>query len=200
MTNKLVIGLTGPTGAGKSTAAEEFALLGACIIDCDKLGRELLNNPECIRQLCEAYGDGILSPNGTISRPRLAEKAFASPGASERLNAITHPLIRKEMDARIQHFIEKGAPAVVVDAALLFESGASASCTVTISVTAPSDIRLERIMRRDGVTYEQAKARMSAQKDASYYVERSDYCLDGGGNSEALKKQTRALYYQLLED
>ncbi len=200
MNKRIVIGLTGPTGAGKSTAAAEFARLGARVVDCDRLGRELLGSPECVRLLCEAYGDGILGPDGNISRPRLAERAFSSPGASARLNEITHPLIRREMDARIARWLGEGAPAVVVDAALLFESGADASCTVTVAVSAPDEVRLRRIMARDGVTREQAQARMRAQKDAAFYTERAGYCLDGSGEAEGLREQTRALYRRLLEE
>lgn len=199
MNRQLVIGLTGPTGAGKSTAAEELALLGAVVIDCDRLGREILDAPDCRKQLCDAYGTEILAPDGTVSRPLLAERAFAAPGASARLNAITHPLIMREMDNRIRRAFAGGAAAAVVDAALLFESGADASCTVCVSVLASPEIRLERIMRRDHLTREQAEARMSAQKDNRFYEERSDYRLDGGGEPSALKEQTRLLYQHLLE-
>ena len=200
MNRQLVIGLTGPTGAGKSTAAKEFALLGAKVIDCDLLGREILDHPDCKAQLCEAYEERILLPDGTISRPQLAKEAFSSPGASERLNAITHPLILQEVNERIHSFFLEGAPAVVIDAALLFESGADTVCTVTIAVLAAPEIRLERIMKRDTLTHEQAQARMNAQKELGFYEERSDYCLDGGGFAAALREQTRLLYHHLLEE
>ena len=197
---QLVIGLTGPTGAGKSTAAREFAALGAQVIDCDRLGQEILDTPDCRAQLCEAYGEEILSADGTVSRPRLAERAFAAPGASARLNAITHPLILREMNERTRLSFAQGAPAVVIDAALLFESGADAACTVCVSVLAAPEIRLERIMRRDGITREQAQARMRAQKDGDFYRQRSAFLLDGSGEAEGLREQTRLLYQRLLEE
>ena len=200
MSQQRSIGLTGPTGAGKSTAAQEFSTLGAKVIDCDKLGQEILDTPDCREQLCRAYGTEILGPDGTISRPKLAEKAFFAPGASSRLNAITHPLIMREIQERTSRFFSQGTSAVVIDAALLFESGADTFCTVTISVLASPKIRLERIMRRDGLTQEQAQARMNAQKNADYYAERSDHCLDGSGTPASLKEQTRLLYQKLLEE
>ena len=176
MSQQRIIGLTGPTGAGKSTAAQEFSTLGAKVIDCDKLGQEILDTPDCREQLCRAYGTEILGPDGTISRPKLAEKAFFAPGASSRLNAITHPLIMREIQERTSRFFSQGTSAVVIDAALLFESGADTFCTVTISVLA------------------------SAQKNADYYAERSDHCLDGSGTPASLKEQTRLLYQKLLEE
>lgn len=200
MSQQKIIGLTGPTGAGKSTAAEEFSALGAKVIDCDRLGQEILDTPDCREQLCRAYGTEILGADGTVSRPKLAEKAFSAPGASAHLNAITHPLIMQEIRERTSRFFSQGASAVVIDAALLFESGADAFCTTTVSVLASPQIRLERIMRRDGLTQEQAQARMNAQKDGNYYAERSDHCLDGGGTPASLKEQTRLLYQKLLEE
>lgn len=200
MNRQIIIGLTGPTGAGKSTAAQEFVLLGAKVIDCDRVGQEILNTPDCKAQLCRAYGSDILSADGSISRPRLAEKAFSSPGASSQLNAITHPLIMREIRDRIARFFSEGAQAVVIDAALLFEGGADRLCTTTVSVLAPSTVRRNRIMRRDGLTQEQAQARMNAQKEDSFYRDRSDHCLNGGGKTSSLQEQTRLLYRKLLEE
>ena len=128
MNRPIIIGLTGPTGAGKSTAAKAFAALGAGVIDCDRLGRELLDMEPCRKALCEAYGTVILDETGRISRPKLAEQAFARAGGSERLNQITHPLIIEEVLQQAKTYEEAGAKAVIVDAALLFESGASSLC------------------------------------------------------------------------
>lgn len=200
MNRPIIIGLTGPTGAGKSTAAKAFAALGAGVIDCDRLGRELLDMEPCRKALCEAYGTEILDDTGRISRPKLAAQAFAHAGDSERLNRITHPLIIEEVLRRAKAYGESGAKAVIVDAALLFESGASSLCDKTIAVTAAADVRLHRIMQRDGITKEQAEARMSAQKPAEFYGERSDFCLDGGGQPECLYQQAEKLFCLLMEE
>ena len=200
MHRPIIIGLTGPTGAGKSTAAKAFAALGAGVIDCDRLGRELLYMEPCRKALCEAYGTEILDDTGRISRPKLAAQAFAHAGDSERLNRITHPLIIEEVLRRAKAYGESGAKAVIVDAALLFESGASSLCDKTIAVTAAADVRLHRIMQRDGITKEQAEARMSAQKPAEFYEERSDFCLDGGGQPECLYQQAEKLFCLLMEE
>ena len=199
MNRPMMIGLTGPTGAGKSTAAKAFEALGAGVIDCDRLGRELLDTEPCRKALCEAYGTVILDETGRISRPKLAEQAFARAGGSERLNQITHPLIIEEVLQQAKAYEEAGVKAVIVDAALLFESGASSLCDKTIAVTADEDIRLHRVMQRDGITKEQAEARMRAQKPAEFYKERSDFCLDVGGESEGLFQQAEKLFCLLME-
>ncbi len=199
MSKGVVIGLTGPTGAGKSTAGEAFARLGAKVIDCDGLGNEILETSPCKEELTAAFGASILGRDGAVSRPALAQAAFSSPEGAKKLNEITHPAILARMESQIRAFLQEGAPAVVVDAALLFESGADQACQATVSVTAAPEIRLARIMRRDAISEEEARARMRAQKDAEYYESRSDYCLDGGGSPEDLAAAVEQLYHKILE-
>ena len=140
-----MIGLTGPTGAGKSTAAEAFRSLGAEVIDCDRLAGDVLTFPSCIRQLQQAFGEDIVS-GGCVNRALLAQKAFSGPEETKKLNAITHPAIIEEMRRRMDEYKKEGASAVLIDGALLFESGVYRLFDTTVVVLADRELRLERIM------------------------------------------------------
>ena len=179
MDKPFVIGLTGPTGAGKSTVAAAFASLGCDVIDCDCVAREITDTPACLSALQDAFGSDIVS-NGILNRPLLAERAFADAVSSQKLNGVTHPLIMKEVRRRIA---ASGRDIVVVDAALLFESGA---------------LRMQRIMRRDGITEAQARARMDAQQPNAYYTERASYAMDGGIDAAQVPQETEKLLQVLL--
>ncbi len=194
-----VVGLTGPTGAGKSTAAEMFRSLGAEIIDCDRLAGNVLTMPECVDALKKAFGDDI-APGGSVNRRLLAERAFRSPEETEKLNGITHPAIIREMERRIRAGKEAGVPMVLVDGALLFESGVYRSLDTTIAILADRELRLRRVMERDGLSRKQAEERAEAQKDDAYYCERAGYLLNGGEGPEFLEKQVRALFRRIMEE
>ncbi len=176
---KPVIGLTGPTGAGKSTVAAVFRKLGCAVIDADRIAREVVERPACLARLQEAFGRDI-APGGALDRRELARRAFASPQAAAKLNAATHPAVIAEAEKRIARAMKGGCRAVVVDAPLLFESGADRLCGATVAVVAPAEVRLKRIMRRDGIAEGPARERMGAQPGAEYYAGRADHVLDGG--------------------
>ena len=152
-----VVGLTGPTGAGKSTWAKAFASYGCIVIDCDALSRRAVEEPEVLAALQEAFGGDIVK-DGALNRRLLAQRAFAGPEQAARLNAITHPAIRAMLykalsDAKAQH-----PPMIFVDAPLLFEGGIDGLCDCTAAVLAPENVRLERICLRDGITEAEARA------------------------------------------
>lgn len=194
-----VIGLTGPTGAGKSTAAGIFRSLGAEIIDCDRLAGDVLTMPECIDALKKTFGDDI-APRGSVNRSLLAERAFRSPEDTEKLNEITHPAIIHEMERRISAGKEAGVPIILVDGALLFESGVYRSFDATIAILAERELRLRRIMERDGIDRKQAEERAGAQKNDAYYRSRAGYLLNGGEGTASLEKQVKALFLRILEE
>lgn len=189
-----MIGLTGPTGAGKSTVAAAFASLGCEVIDCDRVAREITGSPACRRALQNAFG-GDIAPEGRLNRVLLAERAFSDAASSQKLNEITHPLIINEVRRRIATSDKK---AVVVDAALLFESGADALCHVTVAVVAEPELRMQRIMQRDRITETQARARMHAQHSNAYYTSRASYAMDGGIDAAQVPQETEKLLRVLL--
>ena len=173
----LTIGLTGPSGAGKGTLASLFAAYGIPSIDTDAIYHALLVPPsECLRELAERFGDGILFPDGTLDRKILAALVFA-PGREADLadlNTITHRHVLSEVRRLLAVYKEQGKAAVLVDAPQLFESGFDAECHYILSVLAPRDIRLARIMTRDGLDEERASARLNAQKPDEFYRSHSN--------------------------
>lgn len=170
-----VIGLTGPTGAGKSVIARRFEQAGAFIIDADKLAREVTEKGHpCLLALAAYFGNDILNDDGTLDRAALAYKAFATSETRQALNDITHP----QIIARSEELLSAcTAPVAVIDAPLLFESGMDRLCDRTIAVIAPLAVRKARIMARDGITGDQADRRIAAQKTDDYYVSRATDCL-----------------------
>ncbi len=171
-----VIGLTGKTGAGKSTVAAFLKEKGCYIIDGDKIARDiLLPGEKAVRELADCFGDDIILPDGNIDRKKVASRAFATPESTAKLNAITHPHITARFVAEIKKAQNEEYALAVIDAAAILESDCRNLCSAFIVVTAPEDIRLERILSRDSITKEQAMTRIRAQKDDEYYLSRADY-------------------------
>lgn len=196
--NKPVIGLTGPTGAGKSTVAGVLQDLGCSIVDADRIARSITRQPSCLNKLQEAFGADIIGKDGALDRQLLAKRAFSSPENTARLNAITHPAVIAESNRQIAAAAQTECRAVILDAPLLFESGGQALCDATIAVLLAPQSRLRRIMARDGITREQAQARMNAQNPDSYYEENADYIFDGGTDWSVLKDGVASLLNKIL--
>ena len=173
-----IIGLTGLTGAGKSTVAQKLMAYGCYHIDADKVAREVINNNENVKnKLKEYFGDDVINEDGTTNRPLLASRAFANEESTNALNEITHPAVTEEIKSIIKDMEEIGYRGVIIDAIALFESGEDALCDFTVAVIAPKEIRLERIMKRDNITEEKALERINAQKDESFFTSRADFVL-----------------------
>ena len=174
---QLVIGLTGQTGAGKSTVAKQLKARGCVIIDCDAVTHDpSLYAGTCLTELQNAFGRAIIKEDGTLDRRRLANLAFASEEGKAKLNAITHPVILARLKKEIAAY--KDAKVIVLDAPTLFEAGADRLCRRVVSVLADETVRLGRICRRDGLTEQEALTRMHAQQSDDFYIDRSDYTLD----------------------
>ena len=186
---KRVLGLTGPTGAGKSVAAAVFAREGCTVIDCDRIARDVTRtDAACLQALAAAFGSGILLPDGTLDRRKLASVAFASHENELKLNAITHPPIMERVRAEIR---AARTEAVVLDAPLLFESGADALCGQTAAVLAAEQTRCRRIMARDGITEEEALRRISAQQPDDFYRRRADVVFENDAGPAAFEEAVR---------
>jgi dephospho-CoA kinase len=144
-----VIGILGGIAAGKSLAADALAAEGAVVINVDAIGHRLLGEPEVAGALEGRFGARILGADGHVSRPALAEIVFADAEALDFLNGLTHPRMREEIERRITEAEQAGAPAVVIDAALLLEHDLGARwCSHLIYVDAPRQARLERAAAR----------------------------------------------------
>lgn len=173
---------------------------GWTIINADALAREaVVPGSSCVMQLCRAFGEDIRTPDGGINRQALAKRAFRSREKTNLLNSIVHPwvflrtleLINKYRRRRLTHF--------VFDAPLLFESNADVMCDFVISVVAPESVRVKRIMRRDHLTEEQARLRLSAQYDDDFYISRSDRVIDGSQPLEMVLHEARLAAEELKQ-
>ena len=171
-----VIGLTGKTGAGKSTVAAFLKKKGCFIIDGDKIARDILLPGEpAVKELSDTFGEDIILPDGSVDRKKLASRAFSSRENTDRLNSITHPRITERFIKERDTAERDGYKIAVIDAAALLESDCKRLCSFFVVVTAPEEIRLERILSRDGITKEQALTRIKAQKSDEYYFSQADY-------------------------
>ncbi len=181
----LTVGLTGPSGAGKGCVASLFARYGVPSIDTDAVYHKLLIPPSpCLRELVDAFGEGILTPGGTPDRKALAALVFA-PGHEadlQALNRITHRHVLAEVRKLLADYREAGKAAVLVDAPQLFESGFDAECDTVVSVLAAKDLRRARIMARDELDEDRATARLAAQKPDEFFQTHSDAVIFNNGS------------------
>ncbi len=191
----LIIGLTGPTGAGKGTVAEIFGRYGIPCIDADKVYHNLLLPPsELLNDLVGAFGGSILLPDGTLDRKMLASIVFSDPKALAKLNPIAHRHIMAEINRQIAQMQRKeNIPAVLMDAPQLFEAKAEQECGIVISVLADEAIRLERIMRRDHISEDEARRRMGVQYNDSFFRSHSDYILENNTSPDDLYPAIRKI-------
>lgn len=197
MKKMLIIGLTGQTGAGKSTVSEILEKYGCYHIDADKVAHDILeNDKEVQRKLKAHFGEDITGADGKIDRKILATRAFADKDSTLALNAITHPAVNNEIQNIILKQKEYGTKAVIIDAIALFESGEAKICDYTVAVIAPRDVRLERIIARDKISVSRANERINAQKDESFFTLNADYIIN---NCEPynIYDETEKLAYKL---
>lgn len=188
----LTIGLTGPTGAGKSTVAELFAAFGVPVIDADRVWRELLIPPsDCLTELARRFGREILNPDGSLNRPALGRLVFSDSAELEALDTLAHSRIMTDVGRRLRLLRESGCRAAVFDAPQLFEAGADRICNVIVSVLADREIRLGRITRRDSIAEADALRRMASQKPDSFFRAHSDYIIENNGSANRLTDAVR---------
>ncbi|MBQ7897709.1 MAG: dephospho-CoA kinase [Clostridia bacterium] len=169
-----IIGVSGQSGAGKTTALEVLRSRGAYVIDCDKVSREVMEkNTPCTKELISVFGDSIASEDGEIYRKKLGEIVFSDKEKLQTLTEITHRYIKKRIFELLDGAKEEGERFAVIDAPLLFESGLDKICDVTLAVTAPKEERIERIIKRDGITRILAEKRISSQLSENELIKRS---------------------------
>lgn len=195
-----IVGLTGPTGAGKSAVAAVLNDRGLPVIDADRLARRAVEpGTPTLRLLTEAFGGDILLADGSLDRKKLAGRAFASGENTALLNAIVHPPVIALSQELLKQWEQDGERAAVIDAPLLFESGMDRMCRLTVAVLAPREVRLDRIRRRDGLTAGQAEGRMAAQPDDGYYESRAGHILRNDGDADALRAAAATLAVRIRE-
>ncbi|MBE6661740.1 MAG: dephospho-CoA kinase [Ruminococcaceae bacterium] len=184
-----IIGLTGPSGAGKGLCDEYFRAVGIPCIDTDKVYHDLLIPPsQCADELANRFGQEIRNPDQTINRQKLASIVFSdkSGKAAKDLNAISHKYVRKKTLALLEEFRVEAKSAAVVDAPLLFEALFDRFCDFTIAVLAEREIRAARIMKRDTLSREKADERIAAQQKDEFYRSKAKYTLYNDGEKNEL--------------
>ncbi|MGI5970345.1 MAG: dephospho-CoA kinase [Oscillospiraceae bacterium] len=195
-----IIGITGGTGAGKTTALRFLADMGAFIIDCDALYHQLLINDSSLKAELENRFPGILE-NGRIDTKMLGGRVFGDPEALADLNDITHKYVIDEVGRRIREQKSLGRAIVAIDAVALIESGLGDMCNRIVGVIAPSERRLSRIMARDSISEEYALSRIQSQKQDEFYINNCDMILENDYDDiKSFYGLCEEFLTQLLED
>lgn len=195
-----IIGITGPTGAGKTTALHALRALGAEVVDADALYHTLLAEDGKLKgELVRSFGENILDELGKIDRRRLADRVY--PDRLEELNAITHPAVVARVEEIIRKAEREGCPALAIDAIALVESGLSRRCDAVVAVLAPRELRIRRIMARDGVDEHYARRRAEAQKSEEFFRAHSGYVLENTQEEspEGFEKRALELFQEILK-
>jgi dephospho-CoA kinase len=192
----LRVGLTGGIGAGKSEVSARLAAQGAVVIDADAIAREVVEpGTEGLAQVVGVFGPEVLLPDGGLDRPRLGEIVFADPDLRGKLNEIVHPRV----GARMAELEREAGPASIVvhDVPLIVESGRTDAYDLVVVVDVPPRVQVDRLVRRRGMTREQAEARMAAQASREERLAIADIVIDNSGSLAELDRQVGDLWSEL---
>jgi dephospho-CoA kinase len=192
----LRVGLTGGIGAGKSEVSGRLGAQGAVVIDADAAAREVVEpGTEGLAEVVRAFGREVLRPDGSLDRARLGDIVFADPGLRGKLNAIVHPRVAARM-AELEHAAPPNA-IVVHDVPLIAENNRGSGFDVVVVVDAPPRVQIDRLVRRRGMTREQATARMAAQASRKQRLAIADIVIDNSGSLAELDRQVGDLWSEL---
>jgi len=198
-----VIAITGGIGSGKSLVADLFKSWGALIVDADQLAREVVSPGSAgLAEVQRAFPDEqLILADGSLNRPRLAAIIFADPASRRRLESILHPRIRSLWLAKLAELKKQPAPLIAYVVPLYFESGHKmAEIEKVILVSAPDDLKISRIMARDGFSREAAELRLRAQLPDSEKITKSDYVIHNHSTIEAATENARKVFTALVLD
>lgn len=198
MRNKFIFGITGGSGAGKSTVSNMFRELGVYISDADIAARKVvMPGSLCLKELCDEFGSEIVNSDGSLDRARLASIVFSDAKKLEILNIITHRYIYEYI---VNEIDKHDLSICAIDGAVIIGSPVMDLCKKLVVVTADRDVRLERIMRRDSIDRASALARLSAQPEDSFYLEHADYSLTNNGDLIKLGEQIEEIYNKIKNE
>ena len=194
--NLTVIGITGPSGCGKTTALQELEGFGTLVLDCDKIYHELLESNQALLQELESAFPGTVI-NGKLDRRALGRIVFADAEKLALLNRITHRYVMDETERRLRAFAMRGGLVAAIDAVELISAGMAERCDAVVGVLADEEIRVARIMARDGIGREAALARIRSQKPDSYYQTNCTHLLFNNADREGFAAACRQLYKEI---
>lgn len=193
-----IIGLCGGSGSGKSAVSELLEKIGIPHIDADRIYHNITSyESDCMRELASVFGDGVKNGDGSLNRAYLREIVFFGIDSNQKrntLNKITHKYVLAEIDNQIEKYKADGREAVIADIPLLFESGFYKKCDFTVAVIADDEIRAKRIVCRDNITEEQAKARINAQISTEELISKVDFVLENNRDLAELEIAVMDLY------
>ena len=197
----LRVGLTGSIAVGKSYVSGVLTELGCHVVDADVVARRVVEpGAEGLRRIVEAFGEWVLQPDGTLDRAAVSAVIFKDPTKRELINSLLHPLIIAEQDELLARWEEEDPRGVgVVDAALLIESGGHGRFDKLVVIHCLPEVQLERLMRRNGYTREEAAARIGAQMPQEEKLRYADFTIDTSGSFEETRRQTVEVYTALRE-
>jgi dephospho-CoA kinase len=170
-----IIGLTGGIGSGKTTIANHLKSLGIPVYNSDEQAKKILYLPDTIKSLKSVFGNGIFS-NNLLDKEKLSKLVFNYPIQLKLLNQIIHPAVKVDFDKWL--FANKNAKLVIKEAAILFESGSYKDCDAIISISAPQELRIQRVINRDLATYEEVMSKINSQWTDDMRNKKSDYVID----------------------
>ena len=188
----ITIGITGGTGCGKTTALEVIRELGGIVLDCDAIYHDLLKTDATLLNAIEDRFPGTVT-DGSLDRKKLGAIVFSDEKALRDLNRITHSAVKK----KVMELLAAQPRLAAIDAIALFESGLASLCDVTVAVTAPEEVRIARLMARDGISEEYARLRISAQRPQAEFSSLSNHTLENNGTQAQFREKCLAFFTTL---
>ena len=188
----MIIGITGGTGCGKTTLLKVIAEKGGLILDCDAIYHQLLTTDASLLKAIENRFPGTVE-DGQLQRKKLGSVVFSDESALLDLNKITHSAIKEEVLRRL----ESRPKLAAIDAIALFEGGLAELCGVTVAVTAPAEVRVQRLMKRDSISENYARSRIAAQHDEAWFRQRCDWILENNGTEMQFREKCLAFLENL---
>ena len=188
----MIIGITGGTGCGKTTLLKVIAEKGGLILDCDAIYHQLLATDASLLKAIENRFPGTVE-DGQLQRKKLGSVVFSDESALLDLNKITHSAIKEEVLRRL----ESRPKLAAIDAIALFEGGLAELCGVTVAVTAPAEVRVQRLMKRDSISEDYARSRIAAQHDEAWFRQRCDWILENNGTEMQFREKCLAFLENL---
>lgn len=196
----LVIGLTGNIGCGKSSLSNILKNNSLDIIDADIISRDIMNDKDLLNKIFETFGNDIKREDGTLNRKELGKIVFNDDEKLIMLNNITHPAIKNEIKKRIKEIEDNNRNIVVVDAALLIEGNFLDLIDRLVVISCDLDVQLNRIMKRDNITKEEAISRIKSQMDQNEKIKYGDYIIDNSKGLDELNYKANKLITYIKEN